>query len=136
MDLAILSVKDSSVRITTVSDIPKERHDWEQIACIRKDNKFVTEFVLKGSMNWSPGEFTRNYPLLHQNNVSRRVRFFCNSINHVHFREVEFSVFMHPRYPNRFQLMTMIEKYIDVRFKPSSPVQVDVMSRMHKYGNE
>ena len=85
-------------------------------------------------MNLSPGEVTRKYPSIHVANQQRRARLFCHAIDTVHFREVGFFFFLHPRFTNIFQLMTQIENFIASRFKPSQKIQVDVMSRMYRFG--
>lgn len=117
MDLTILSLKDETVYITNPNDLPKEIEEWKQIAHCRRYGDHKTEFIIKASMKLAPSEVTRKYPKIHVDNQSRRVRLYCSAVDTIHFREVGFFLYMHPRLTNRFQLMTAIEDYIDKKKK-------------------
>ena len=50
MDLTILSLTNETVHITNPNDLPKEMAEWKQIAHLRKNNDWRTEFIIKASM--------------------------------------------------------------------------------------
>lgn len=87
-------------------------------------------------MNLSPGEVTQKYPKIHVDNQQRRVSLYYHALDTVYFREVGFFLKLHPRYTNRYQLMTLIEDYIESKFQPRKKIKVDVNSRMHFLGNK
>lgn len=134
MDLVIHSIIDATVSISNPSDLPSHEEEWRQIAHRRSNTNYKTEYVIKASMNLDLGEVTRMFPSLFDNNQKRRVQLYYHSLDTVHFLEVVFFLKLHPRFTNRYQLMSTIEDYIAKRFRPKKQIKVEFNSRMHHLG--